>query len=86
MAKNKKKSNILLKQRSLLNKVKKAGIKRISPDALNLIKETIEKILDKILAVSREEMLIAGRRTLKEEDIKKSIERLEETREANWEI
>jgi len=86
MAKNKKKSNILLKQRSLLNKVKKAGIKRISPDALNLIKETIEKILDKILAVSREEMLIAGRRTLKEEDIKKSIERFEETREANWEI
>jgi histone H3/H4 len=77
MKKSNKKDNGLLKTNRLVKLVKTIGIKRISPEALNLLNNEIRDYITEIIAKSRENMIINGRKTLAEDDIRKSINKTE---------
>ncbi len=77
MKKSNKKDNGLLKTNRLVKLVKTVGIRRISPEALNLLNNEIRDYITEIIAKSRENMIINGRKTLAEDDIRKSINKTE---------
>lgn len=83
MEKSKKKNNTLIKRRNLILQIKKAGIKRISPDAVYLLERELEKNLSNIIEKIKEEIIIQGRKTVKEQDVKNVFSK---TKEEFWEI
>ncbi len=83
MEKSKKKNNTLIKRRNLILQIKKAGIKRISPDAVYLLERELEKNLRNIIEKIKEEIIIQGRKTVKEQDVKNVFSK---TKEEFWEI
>ena len=83
MEKTKKKNNTLIKRKNLILRIKKAGIKRVSPDAVCLLEKDLEKNLSSIIEKIKEEMIIQGRKTLKKHDVKKVFSK---TKDEYWEI
>ena len=67
-----KKDNSLIKKKGLALFLKREKITRIEPSAMSLIqREIIESLVNRIKK-ARENMIINGRKTLKEEDFYKS--------------
>lgn len=72
----KQRDNALIKRRGLILELKKVNINRISPQALAKIEEFLRKELSLIAGIARQEMIINGRKNLKEADIIKASEKL----------
>ncbi len=76
MEKNNKKINTLIKRKNLVSKLKGAGIKRASSNAILLLERYVEENLDKIINALKEEMVTQGRKTLKTEDINNVLDKI----------
>ena len=85
MEKNSKKNNTLIKRKNLVLEIKKQGIRRMSKDSLALIERNFKKNLDNLIKVFKENMIIAGRKTLKKSDVQKAFEKIKKE-ESFWEI
>jgi len=70
MEKKSNKDNSLIKRKNLVLMMKKEGIMNISKDSLDLLEGEIERYLESLVVLMKEEMLINGRRTLKKEDVR----------------
>ncbi|MBU2638063.1 MAG: histone [Nanoarchaeota archaeon] len=77
-----KKHNALIKSSGLLALMNKAGIERVSEEALSAFEETIEGNVRAALPAMKEEMFVQGRKTLKAEDVKAVLEK----KEKSWEV
>ncbi len=65
-----KNTKSIIKKNALLLKLKLAGIKRVNPEAINLLEMKINLDIDKLAKVLKERMTIKGRRTLLKEDMR----------------
>lgn len=63
------KDNALIKKKGLREKLRGAGINRISDDVLNILEEQIDNEIEKLAKILKEHMTIKGRKTLLKEDI-----------------
>jgi histone H3/H4 len=84
MKENKENSNLLIKKKLILS-LKKHKIQGSNKEALDLISSYLESELDKILKLTKEELTISGRKTLKKEDVNKAINSLKKE-SSSWEI
>ena len=85
MTKIKYYNNTLIKRKNLLILIKKAGIKRISKDALDLMEQYFKDELNILSKLLREEIAVNGRKTLKKEDIHQVISMLNK-KDISWEV
>lgn len=85
MIKIKHYNNTLIKRKNLLILIKKAGIKRISKDALDLMEQYFKDELNILSNLLREEIMVNGRKTLKKEDILQVIDSLNK-KDISWEV
>ncbi|MFA4953269.1 MAG: hypothetical protein WC584_03530 [Candidatus Pacearchaeota archaeon] len=85
MKKTNKSSKLLIK-RNLISKFNKSGIDRLNPDAINSIESHIQKYIDKLSRILKYELTINARKTLKKEDVKKAIEKLDSQYKEEFEI
>lgn len=69
MEKNKKKDNTLIKRRNLVLLLKKAGINRISKQALEEIEIKARENLEKMAVLLKQTITIKGKKTLEKPDI-----------------
>lgn len=69
MKKYTKRENTLIKANKLQSMLKKQGIQRTSPKALNEINKKITLYVTNLIESSKESMIVNGRKTLKKEDI-----------------
>jgi histone H3/H4 len=76
MIKNNKMNNTLIKRKNLLVLIKKAGIKRVSKDALVSLEDYFKEELGILLNALKEEITIQGRKTLEKKDIQNTIKYL----------
>ena len=85
MGENNKKSNILVK-RKLISKFNKFGINRLNSEAINLVEIYTQRYLDKLMEILKQEMITHARKTLKKEDVKKAIKKLDSKYTNDFEI
>ena len=85
MKKNIKKDNTLIKRVNLINQIKKIGIKRVNAKSIKLLENYLEENVEKISLMLKEEMIINGRNTLLEQDVKKVFDKLKKE-ERGWEV
>jgi histone H3/H4 len=83
MAKNNKKDNALIKKKSLILKLNKAGVKRISPEAWAVLNEYFKSNVEAISAFIKQEIDVNGRKTAKKEDVFSAIKKLK-IQDKNW--
>ena len=76
---------MILVGKNLLILIKKAGIKRISKDALDLMEQYFKDELNILSKLLREEIAVNGRKTLKKEDIHQVISMLNK-KDISWEV
>jgi len=69
MINNKLKDNSLIKRKNLYLELKKKGIERTSPKAISKIEKEIKEHLSSLFTIAKQEMMMNGRKNLKEEDI-----------------
>ncbi len=90
MQKNSNLNNTLIKKKSVMLQLKKAGITRTSKDALKEISIAVNSYLNKVYSVSKEEMFINGRKTLTDKDVTNAVKKIAgtsaEKQEDSWEI
>ena len=84
MEENNKTVNTLIKRNRLVLRMKKAGIKRVSLNALALLEGYLQRNVDKMMDSLKEEMIIGGRKTLKKSDVEKVLEQIKKE-ENFWE-
>jgi len=75
------KVNTLIKRKNLVLKLKTLGVKRVSPESVLFLEKFLEDNLEKIIEVAKEKMIVNGRKTLVEEDVKKALENLNKKEE-----
>ncbi len=85
MVKNKKKDNALIKRKNLILRLKNAGIGRVSVEGVLALERVLEKKLEGITEILKEEMIVQGRKTLKKEDVENVVKKIED-RGDDWEI
>lgn len=85
MEKNNKKANTLIKKRTLVEKIKKTGIRRTAPNSILVLEKYFKRKLEEIMEITKEKMIIQGRKTMKKTDVEKAIKELEK-KENSWEI
>ncbi len=64
-----KRDNTLIKSKNLILILKKAGITRISPEAIIKLEDKLKKQIEKESLELKEKITIKGKRTLEAEDI-----------------
>jgi len=69
MLKNKETNNTLIKRKGLLKLLRGAGIKRVNLKAIETFERKIAEDTLKLAELSKDRMIIKGRRTLLKEDI-----------------
>ncbi len=85
MAKKYKKANGLIKRTKLQTQIKKAGVRRISPDALDFLEDVLGRYINKLALLLNDEIMVNGRKTLKRKDILEVLNRLDK-KNTGWEI
>ncbi len=73
--------NNLLKKRNLKNFLKKRGINNVNEDSLKEISGIVFKYLDFLVSVSKEEMVINGRKVLKKKDVINAFDKIKKKEE-----
>ncbi len=84
MKKSKERNNTLIKRKSLVKLLRKEGIKRISPKALDKIEKLILEYLISLSAALKENIVSKGKKTLQAKDISEVIKNGDS--EQYWEI
>ena len=77
MKKNINKTNTLIKRKNLILMLKEQKI-RSNKEAINLLEQKFEGLINIIIKNLKEEITIQGRKTLKKEDIEKIFTKKEE--------
>jgi histone H3/H4 len=85
MIKNKLKDNSLIKKNNLIVLMKQHGVNRVDKESINCLENETANFLDKVVLLLKEEMTINGRKTLRKQDVKKAIKKLNH-KETFWEI
>lgn len=83
MAKNNKKDNALIKRKSLILKLNKAGVKRISPESWAILNDYFQNNVEIMFKFLKQEIDVHGRKTAKKEDVISAIKKLK-VQEKNW--
>ncbi len=88
MKKINKSDNTLIKRKNLISMLKKAGISRVSKEALEETERITKDYIDKMILFIKENMIVNGRKTLTREDVKKAVESIVQRgiKEESWEI
>jgi histone H3/H4 len=85
MVNKSKKNNTLIKKKNLILELNKQGVKRISPNALEVLENYFSTNLKALGCILKQEIDTNGRRIAKKEDVLLVIEKLK-THEDSWEI
>ncbi len=74
MVKNNKKSNALIKKNNLVYLMNNLGIKRINPQAINVLNKKLENQIQIIIRKLKQNMDINARKTLMKQDVLNVLE------------
>lgn len=85
MRKIKYKDNTLIKKNQLVIRLKKEGVRRIDKQAISELSHFFDEYTDRLIKLFRWEIQTNGRKTLKEEDVRKVLSNIKKE-EKGWEI
>lgn len=78
MTKGIKKGNRLIKNKEIIRILNNAGIYRISKEALNELEKEIRKEITNTAQLLAQKIIIKGKKTLEQEDVREVISRKDE--------